>query len=729
MKSTLFAWAFALSWAAGGLGARADMMQDSPVKFPERGPLPARFPPDVKTESFPAEKDYSLFTTPCRSLEQIARIQAEMPRGRFAAPANDWAHLARTRRILHEGGKLNLLALGDSIVNDTMRSGWVAQLQAAYPDARIVATVYVRGGGGCQHYKEEERIETYVVPRKPDLVFIGGISQKDTESIRAVIRQIRTALPETEVLLATGTFGTADPRDPDALAQAPHSGTGTYGAALKKLAAEERCALLDMTTPWAEYIRSSGVHPHRFYRDVVHANEFGEQILAKIMMAFWSPDEAWLPARLEWFQDQKFGFMMHWAPYSQWGCIESWPLVEVDKWARPDDLKAWTERGRDMARFARDYWALPRTFNPVKFDPRRWAAVARAAGMKYVVFTTKHHDGFSMFDTKLTDYRITSPEVPFHNHPRANVVREVFDAFRGEGLAIGAYFSKADWHSPDYWDPGAPATTRNPNYDTLAQPQKWAKFVAFTHGQIEELMTGYGPIDILWLDAGQVRPPKQDICMDRLAAMARKRQPRLIVVDRTVGGRYENYRTPEQQVPERPLPYVWESCLTMGEQWSFKPNDKYKSTRQLIHLLVDVVGKGGNLLLNVGPQPDGELPAAAVQRMEEIGAWMKINGDAIHGTRPIAPFKEGRVVFTAKGQVVHAIYLCADGEEAPPEQITLTARKPPAGATVRLLGAATPVACRAAADGAAVLALPASVRTSPPCRHAFVFQWTEPSGQ
>ena len=159
-------------------------------------------------------------------------------------------------------------------------------------------------------------------------------------------------------------------------------------------------------------------------------------------------DEPWLHDRLEWFQDQKFGFMMHWAPYSQWGCIESWPLVEEDKWARPDDLKAWTERDKDMQRFTKDYWALPKTFNPVNFDPGLWARAAKAAGMKYVVFTTKHHDGFCMFDTRLTDFRITSPAVPFHSSARSNVVREVFNAFRREDFGIGAYFSKADWHCP-----------------------------------------------------------------------------------------------------------------------------------------------------------------------------------------------------------------------------------------------------------------------------------------
>src|SRR5437899_6604027 len=127
--------------------------------------------------------------------------------------------------------------------------------------------------------------------------------------------------------------------------------------------------------------------------------------------------EPWLKQRLEWFQDLKFGFMMHWGAYSQWGCIESWPLVEEDKWARPEDLKAWTERGKDIERFKRDYWALSKTFNPEKFEPAQWARTAKDAGMKYVVFTTKHHDGFCMFDTWLTDYRITAPDVPFHTTP------------------------------------------------------------------------------------------------------------------------------------------------------------------------------------------------------------------------------------------------------------------------------------------------------------------------
>jgi len=270
--------------------AVADMMADSPVKFPEKGALPAKFPPDQPSkEREKAEEGYYIFSSPERSLKQIERIQAEMPKGEFTPPKPDWSRLPRTRRLLTEDGRLHILAMGDSIVNDTMRSAWVAKLREAYPKADIRATVYVRGGGGCQHYKEEGRLAKYVTPRKPDLVFIGGISQRDTESIRTVVRDLRAALPDVEFLLATGTFGTADPRAPEELAKAAHSGTGAYGVALKKLADEERCAFLDMTTPWAEYIRSAKVHPHRFYRDSVHANEYGEQILSKILMAFFQP--------------------------------------------------------------------------------------------------------------------------------------------------------------------------------------------------------------------------------------------------------------------------------------------------------------------------------------------------------------------------------------------------------------------------------------------------------
>jgi hypothetical protein len=276
-------------WLLSCTATRADLMAVSPVKFPEQGALPARYPPDQPAKDGVApEPGYFFFSSPERSLAQIARIQAAMPRGAFTPPPTDWAHLKRTRRALAGGGTLRVLALGGSIVNDAMRSGWVAKLREAYPKCDIKARVYVRGGGGCQHYKEGGRLARVVVPFKPDLVLLGGISQKDGGSIAAVIRQLRAELPEVEILLATGAFGTADPRVPEELAKAPCSGTGAYGRKLKELAAAEGAAYLDLTTPWAEYVRSARVHPHRFYRDPVHANEYGEQILSKILLAFWT---------------------------------------------------------------------------------------------------------------------------------------------------------------------------------------------------------------------------------------------------------------------------------------------------------------------------------------------------------------------------------------------------------------------------------------------------------
>lgn len=266
-----------------------DMMADSPVRFPEKGALPSAFPPDLKTESFDAGEDgYYLFSSPPRSLAQVRQIQAAMPDGRFSVPPNDWRHLGRTRRLLTAGGSLHIMAIGDSIVNDTMRSGWVSLLREDYPRAAITATVYVRGGGGCQHFSKDGRLAKHVIPREPDLVFIGGISQEGVGDIGRVIDEIRGAVPECEFLLGTGAFGTSDPRHAGTLAAARHSGTGGYGQALRKLAEEKRCAYLDFTGPWAEYLNSSRQHPHRFYRDAVHANAFGEQVLAKILRAFWT---------------------------------------------------------------------------------------------------------------------------------------------------------------------------------------------------------------------------------------------------------------------------------------------------------------------------------------------------------------------------------------------------------------------------------------------------------
>ncbi len=428
---------------------------------------------------------------------------------------------------------------------------------------------------------------------------------------------------------------------------------------------------------------------------------------------------AWLKDRLKWLMGLRLGLILHWGPYSQWDCCESWGLVPADTWARQDKFQCWTQRGKDLARFQRDYWKLNETFNPTDFDPDAWAAVAAAAGMKYVAFTTKHHDGFCMFDTRTTDYRVTHPTCPFHTSPRANITREVFDAFRRKGLAISCYFSKSDWHSPYYWSPDAPALDRNPNYDTAERPELWAGFVDFVHRQVEELMTDYGPIDMLWLDGGQVRPPRQDIQMDRLAEMARRRQPGLIIADRTVGGRHENFITPEQTVPDKPLGVPWECCITLGQHWKHFPGDSFKPAGEVIRMLADVAAKGGNLLLGVGPDPAGRFPAAAIERLGEIGDWMKINGEAIYGTEPIAPYGCGTVRLTRKGTTAYAIVPAQDESGAPPRQVRIDGIAPAAGSKVTLLGSGAVIAWRAEGHGfvADLCGLAA------PCPHAWTLRF------
>jgi alpha-L-fucosidase len=441
--------------------------------------------------------------------------------------------------------------------------------------------------------------------------------------------------------------------------------------------------------------------------------------------------------KLEKWQDLKFGLLMHWGTYSQWGIVESWSICAEDE--------GWCRRSNpNYVEYKRDYENLQTTFNPVQFDPAKWAKAAKNAGMKYVIFTTKHHDGFSMFDTKLSDYKITGSKTPFHTNPKANIAREIFDAFRAEGLWAGAYFSKPDWHNENYWWPNFATPDRNVNYDVTKYPERWENFVQFTQGQIMELLGGdYGKIDILWLDGGWVqkmtkeevmkeitspdykfsRIQNQDIRMDELVVKARQKQPGLIVVDRAVHGKNQNYLTPENRVPEKALSYPWESCIIAGGSWSWLPNAKYMRGKNAIQLLVDIVAKGGNLLFNIAPGPEGQWHDDAYRLLEDIGNWMNVNSEAIYGTRAQAPYKEGKVCITKKGDHTIYIYYLADEGETVPAQISMTTFSLPADAKVKMLGTDTFLKLEKTGSGFTAK-IPDKIRKSPPSKYVWVLRAT-----
>ena len=392
----------------------------------------------------------------------------------------------------------------------------------------------------------------------------------------------------------------------------------------------------------------------------------------------WPKDPTVLKNLKKW-QGYKFGILVHMGLYSELGIIESWALCPED-WITRDGYD-------DYYKFCTDYRNTKNRFNPVNLDPAKWAGMFKGAGAKYMIFTSKHHDGFCMFDSKYTNFKITDKACPFSSNPKSNILKEVLDASRKEGLATGVYFSKPDWTTPYFWWPYYPPKDRNPSYDISKDPARWKKYVEYTQNQLNELTTDYGKVDILWLDGCWVRPLStinkhveefckypydMDINMKLVAEKARVKQPGMLVVDRWVPGDYENYLTPEQKMPAKALAEPWESCITMGGAWGWVPNDNYKSSKELVQMLVNIVAKGGNLLLGVGPNGKGEFEPKVAENLALIGKWLKTNGEAIYDTNPVEPFLDGKVAYTAKGDnTVYAIYMPAKDELELPAEISV----------------------------------------------------------
>jgi len=319
--------------------------------------------------------------------------------------------------------------------------------------------------------------------------------------------------------------------------------------------------------------------------------------------------------RMDWWQQSRFGMFIHWGPISLKGTEISW------------------SRGEQVP--IEEYDNLYKQFNPVKFNADLWVSVAKAAGMKYIILTTKHHDGFCLWNTKQTDFNIMNS--PFHR----DVVDELSKACKKQGMAFGVYYSTCDWHNPDFplTSPGGSVARPTSNLDA---------YTDYLKREIAELLLNYGPLATLWFDV----PEKFDSIRGKgVIDFAHILQPDIIINNRT--GAKGDYDTPEQRVGKLQMNRPWETCMTICTQWAWKPNDKLKTLNECIHTLILSAAGDGNLLFNVGPDSEGVIEQGQVDRLKEMGVWLKKNGESIYGTRG-GPFLPGKTVAsTRKDNVIY----------------------------------------------------------------------------
>ncbi len=361
--------------------------------------------------------------------------------------------------------------------------------------------------------------------------------------------------------------------------------------------------------------------------------------------------------RTAWYRDAKFGMFIHWGPYSQASVEASWPIM-----ISVAQLERFKLSPRTIS--YDDYVALPTTFNPQQFDPLAFVRLAKAAGQRYMVFTTKHHDGFCMFDSAYTDYRIT--QTPY----KKDIVAELAAACRAEGMRLGFYYSPPDMHHPGFRDLRKPSSENWHGEPTRAE---WFLYLDYMEAQLRELLTRYGDVVLIWFD-GLAKQEKYD--GRRFHKVIHELQPQTLINNRI--GLPGDYSTPEQFIPaaiptkssavtligtdpsiqpaSTTVPaaedfQLWETCMTINDTWAYNKFDThYKSATKLIQSLVEVASKGGNFLLNVGPTPEGTIQPEFQERLQAIGEWLKINGDSIYGSTygPLQNLPFGRM--TAKGK-------------------------------------------------------------------------------
>ncbi len=348
--------------------------------------------------------------------------------------------------------------------------------------------------------------------------------------------------------------------------------------------------------------------------------------------------------RTEWFKDARFGMFIHYGPYA---------IPARGEWVQSHE-KTTTE----------EYKKYVDAFLPSNYNPTEWAAIAKQAGMKYAVMTAKHHDGFCMYDSKLTDYKITS------NIPGRDFIKEYLEVFRKEDLKVGLYYSLIDWHHKDYPNVGNHPMRDNKSWDN--KDYNWDNYLEYMHNQIEELMTQYGKIDILWLDYSFGEYSDEKWKATELVKMIKKHQPNIILNSRLLNNKgnslkgrvlnkFGDFETPEMGVPEEPLYDIfgnslpWETCLTLNNSWGYNANDnEWKSAKLVINTLVDAVSKSGNLLLNVGPDSQGNIPLSSKKILKEVGNWMSKNSTSIYGCEKSQIEKPDWGYYTQKGNTIFA---------------------------------------------------------------------------
>lgn len=336
------------------------------------------------------------------------------------------------------------------------------------------------------------------------------------------------------------------------------------------------------------------------------------------------------PSRLARWQDQRFGMFIHWGPVALTGKEIGW------------------SRGRETP--IEEYDALHKRFTAPSFDANAWASAAKAAGMKYVVLTTKHHDGFCLWDTKQTDHNIMRSPLG------RDVVKELAEACRRQGLDFGTYYSTCDWHHPDFprTSPGGKVKRETHNLD---------RYESYLRAQVKELITQYGPLSVLWFDVPQEFDAKRG---QGVVDYVRALQPTIVINNRT--GAPGDYDTPEQRVGGYRDDRPWETCMTICNQWAWKPDDPMKSLARCLQTLVYCAGGNGNLLFNVGPTADGDIEARQVERLKEMGTWLGKYGESIYGTRggPVKPSLSIATTRSDRSIFVHVLRWGAGEEVALP---------------------------------------------------------------